>query len=148
MNLCAFTGRFTATPELKVTPNGKSVCSFTLAVERRFKGSDGKPIVDYPDFVAWEHNAEFICKWFDKGVKVAVTSELQTRTYTDKEGKNRKVTELVVNTVEFADGKKDANTGVDNSKVTNIAPAVADNEPAFPDIDGFMPIEEDELPFN
>lgn len=139
MNLCCFTGRLTHSPELKATPNGKSVCSFTLAVERRFKGADGKPVVDYVDFVAWENNAAFLAKWFDKGVRVAITGELQTRTFTDKEGKNRKVTEVLVSTVEFADGKREANTNTETS--------TSPDEPAFPDIDGFMPITEDELPF-
>ena len=144
MNLCAFTGRLTATPELKATPNGKNVCSFTLAVERRFKGSDGKPIVDFVDFCAWEHNAVFISKWFDKGVKIAVTGELQTRTFTDKEGKNRKVTEVLVSTVEFADGKREANTSVGNTA------AVENDNPAFADVDDFIPIADDDLdlPFN
>lgn len=144
MNNCSFTGRLTATPELKATPNGKNVCSFTLAVERRFKGADGKPVVDFIDFVAWEHNAQFICKWFDKGVKVAITGELQTRTFTDNEGKNRKVTEVLVNTVEFADGKREANTSVANPA------AVDNNNPALSDVDDFIPIDGDDLnlPFN
>lgn len=144
MNLCAFTGRLTSQPELKATPNGKTVCSFTLAVERRFKGSDGKPIVDFVDFCAWENNAVFLCKWFDKGVKIAVTGELQTRTFTDKEGKNRKVTEVLVSTVEFADGKREASTSVGNPV------AVENDNPAFADVGDFMPIDADdiELPFN
>ena len=142
MNICSFTGRLTATPELKATPNGKNVCSFTLAVERRFKGADGKPVVDYIDFVAWKKQAEFLCKWFDKGVKVAITGELQTRTFPDKEGKNRKVVEVLVSTVEFADGKREANTSAGNTAT------VENNNSAFPDVDEFMPIEDDELPFN
>lgn len=141
MNICSFTGRLTATPELKATPNGKNVCSFTLAVERRFKGADGKSVVDYIDFVAWEKQAEFLCKWFDKGVKVAVTGEIQTRTFTDKKGKNRKVTEVLVSTVEFADGKREANTSAGNTAT------VENNDSAFPDVDEFMPIEDDDLPF-
>lgn len=108
MNVCIFTGRLTAKPELKSTPNGKNVCNFSLAVERRFKDSDGKPIVDYIDFVAWEHNATFICKWFDKGVKIAVSGEMQTRSY-EKDGQTRKISEVLVSTVEFADGKREAN---------------------------------------
>lgn len=132
MNSCNFTGRLTSSPELKITPNGKKVCSFTLAVERRFKAADDKP--NYIDFVAWEHNAEFLCKWFDKGVRVAVTGELQTRLYEDKETQKKiKVSEILVNTVEFADGKRDSNTNLDNT--------------AF-DVDGFMPISDDDLPFN
>lgn len=135
MNNCSFIGRLTATPELKMTQGGNSVCNFTLAVERRFSNTDGEKQVDYIDFCAWKHNAEFICKWFDKGVRVAVTGELQTRTYTDNDGKNRKVTEVLVSTVEFADGKRDANT---NNAVG-----------ATTDTDDFIPIDDDdaELPF-
>ena len=143
MNQCSFTGRITTTPELKSTPNGKNVCNFTLAVERRFKGSDGKPVVDFIDFVAWEHNSVFICKWFDKGVKIAVTGELQTRTYADSDGKNRKVMEVLVNTVEFADGKREANTNVNNTAAENT---LVDNSSI--ELDGFMPIEDSDLPFN
>ena len=144
MNFYGCTGRLTATPTLKATTNGKNVCSFTLAVERRFKGSDGKPIVDFIDFCAWEKQAEFLCKWFDKGVKVAITGELQTRTFTDKDGKNRKVTEVLVSTVEFADGKREANTSAGDSA------AVENNNSAFSDVDEFMPIDIDDesLPFN
>lgn len=133
MNNCSFVGRLTASPELKATPKGKTVCSFTIAIERRFKGADGKPVTDYIDCVAWENNANFLCKWFDKGVRVAVTGELQTRLYKDNDGKNRKVVEVLVNTVEFADGKREANANFDDSAL---------------DADGFMPIDDDDLPFN
>lgn len=105
MNQCNFIGRLTATPEIKTTQNGKSVCNFTLAVERRFKGADGKPIVDFLDFVAWEHNAEFLGRYFDKGVRVGVSAEVYTRTYQDAENKNRKTVEFLANIIEFADGK-------------------------------------------
>lgn len=134
MNNCDFIGRLTASPELKATPNGKKVCNFTLAVERKFKGADGKPVVDFIDCVAWQNQAEFLCKWFDKGVRVGVTGELQTRMREDKDGKKFKVYEVLVNTVEFADGKRDANANYDAS--------------AF-DADDFMPIADgDDLPFN
>ena len=149
MNICCFVGRLTATPELKNTANGTSVCSFSLAVERRFKDADGKPIVDYIDFVAWKHTADFLCKWFDKGTRVAVTGELQTRMYEDKDGKKIKVSEIIANTIEFADGKRDANQ--------TATPTTQNNQKQEPDIfdnpllggDGFMPIDSsDELPFN
>lgn len=139
MNLCAFTGRLTHSPELKSTASGKNVCNFTLAVERRFKDADGKPVVDFIEFVAWENNATFLCKWFDKGVRVAVTGELQTRMY-EKDGKKIKVSEVLVNTVEFADGKAVANASV----VTNNAPkAQAQSD------DDFLPVGDDEgLPWS
>lgn len=145
MNFICLTGRLTATPELKTTPNGKSVCSFTLAVERTFKGADGKPIVDFIDFVAWEHNAEFLCRYFDKGVKVAVTGELQTRLYEDKNsGKKIKVSEVLVKTVEFADGKRESNANTNANVNTN-----ANTNTFAGDInDDFIPVDDDEsLPF-
>ena len=155
MNLCAFVGRLTATPGLKNTAGGKSVCSFSLAVERRFKDTDGNPIVDFIDMVAWNHNADFLCKWFDKGVRVAVTGELQTRMYEDKDGKKIKVSEIVANTIEFADGKRDAN----QTTTPSAAPTPNQNQsqkqeddifnnPIFNN-DGFVPIGDDEpLPFD
>ena len=148
MNNIQLIGRLTAKPELRHTNSGKAVCNFSIAVERRFKDADGKPIVDYVDFVAWKHTADFLCKWFDKGTRVAVTGELQTRMYEDKDGKKIKVSEIVANTIEFADGKRDANqsatTAQNNQKQE---PDIFDN-PLFGG-GGFMPIDSsDELPFN
>lgn len=141
MNQCAFTGRLTAQPELKTTPTGKSVCNITLAVERRFSNADGTKPVDFIDFVAWNNHAEFLCKWFDKGVRVAVTGELQTRMYEDKDGKKTKISEILVNTVEFADGKREANEVTATTNTTK-------QESASFDDDGFMPMpKDDELPF-
>lgn len=143
MNICCFVGRLTATPELKQTASGTSVCSFSLAVERRFKDADGNPIVDFIDAVAWKHTADFLCKWFDRGVRVAVTGELQTRTYEDKDGKKVKVSEIVANTIEFADGKRDANqSATPTEQNTNQK-----GDSPFAN-DGFMPIDSgDDLPF-
>ena len=151
MNICCFVGRLTSKPELKNTANGTSVCSFSLAVERRFKDSDGNPIVDFIDAVAWKHTADFLCKWFDKGVRVAITGELQTRMYEDKDGKKIKVSEIIANTIEFADGKRDA-----NQSATPTTPTAQNNQKQEPDIfdnpilggGGFMPIAgDDENPF-
>lgn len=146
MNVCCFTGRLTATPELKTTANGTNVCNFSLAVERRFKDSEGKPIVDYVDFVAWKHSADFLCKWCDKGMRIAVTGELQTRTYEDKDGKKIKVCEIVANTIEFADGKRDANTTPSAAPDTNSKSDDIFNNPVFAN-DGFLPISGDDNPF-
>lgn len=142
MNNCSFTGRLTAKPELKSTPSGKSVCNFTLAVERKFKDANGEKAVDYIEFVAWNSQADFLCKWFDKGVRVAVTGELQTRMY-EKDDKKAKIYEILVGTVEFADGKREANTNYDSSAKENNN----ENNTSFED-DGFMPMpNDDSLPF-
>ncbi len=149
MNICCYTGRLTSKPELKTTQNGKSVCNFSLAVERRFSNQNGEKIVDYIDFVAWNHNAEFLCKWFDKGVRVAISGETQTRMYEDKDGKKIKVSEVFVNTVEFADGKREANEVATNTTSTNNQESDdIFNNPVFAN-DGFMPVDSsDDLTFN
>jgi single-strand DNA-binding protein len=140
MNQCAHIGRLTATPELKQTPSGKSVCNFTLAVERRFGNADGTKTVDYIEFVAWNSQAIFLCKWFDKGVRVAVTGELQTRMY-EKDGKKIKVYEIMANTVEFADGKREANEVTTDTTSQESTPDVDDGF-------GFIPMSADDgLPF-
>ena len=138
MNQVCLVGRIASPLELRHTgTSGKPVCNFTIAVERKFKDTDGNSIVDFIDGVAWSKQAEFLCKWFDKGVRVGLTGELQTRRY-EKDGKNIKVTEILVNTVEFADGKRDANAN------TNTRTSVEDADDDFvPLIDG-----DDDLPFN
>ena len=143
MNSVNLIGRLTHSPELKQTPNGKSVCNFSVAAERKFKDADGNAIVDYIECVAWNSQADFLCKWFDKGVRVGITGELQTRTFTDKDGNNRKVTEVLVNTVEFADGKRDANSG------TSTATSSGSGSSTFlsNSDDAFVPVEEADLPF-
>ena len=152
MNNCSFVGRLTATPELKTTPSGASVCNFTLAVERKFSNSEGVKPVDFIDMVAWKSQAEFLCKWFDKGIRVAVTGELQTRMYEDKDGKKVKINEIVVSTVEFADGKRDANENVSagssaTSNTTNQASDDVFKSDVFEN-DGFVPLgNDDSLPF-
>lgn len=108
MNNVNLIGRLTASPELRHIDSGKSVCSFSVAVEDTFKDADGNTVVDYIDCVAWNNQAEFLCKWFDKGVRVGITGKLKTRKY-EKDGQTRKITEVLVSTVEFADGKREAN---------------------------------------
>lgn len=100
MNVACIVGRLTADPELKVTQNGKNVTSFCVAVNRRGDGAD------FIDCVAWEKRAEHICKYFSKGKEIAVSGEIQTRTYDDSSGKTRKVTEINVKDVSFV-GKKE-----------------------------------------
>ena len=142
MNVICLVARITNSLELKQTPNGKSVCNFSVAAERKFKGADDKPIVDFIDCVAWGSQADFLCKWFDKGVRVALTGELQTRTYTDKDSNNRKVYEVLVNTVEFADGKRESNTSVAVTQPVNNT-----NDFAANTSDDWVPVEDESLPF-
>ncbi|MBR5593878.1 MAG: single-stranded DNA-binding protein [Bacteroidaceae bacterium] len=113
-------GRLTDTPELKTTNSGKSVCSFTLAVERDFS-TDGDKITDFINIVAWNKTAEFVSRYFTKGKQMIVKGSLQTRKYQTQNGENRTAIEVVADKVYFAG---------DNAK----APAVQQNVSQFEEI--------------
>ena len=95
MNICSFTGRLTADPELKTTNNGKSVCSFSLAVKRPHV----KDTTDFINFTVWNQSAEYLCKYGSKGETVEVTGTLQSRNYEDKNGNKRTAFEVVVDSL-------------------------------------------------
>lgn len=120
LNAVALLGRLTADPELKTTTNGNMVTAFTLAVNRSFVGQNGERQADFIDIVAWRATAEFVTKYFKKGQMMALQGSLQTRTYEDKQGNKRKVTEVVADNVHFCTPKS---TGSD--AVTVPQPAAA-----------------------
>lgn len=109
MNKVILMGRLTRDPETRFTQgNNTAVCSFSLAVNRRFK-QEGQPDADFINVVAWAKTAEFVSKYFTKGQQVGVIGRIQTRNYDDKEGKKIFVTEVVAEEVYFADSKKEQN---------------------------------------
>lgn len=108
MNKIVLMGRLVAAPELKTTPNGISVCSVTVACDRSFRSQSGERQSDFIDVVAWRNTAEFLSKYFVKGQLVLITGELQTRTYTDKNGNNRKAVEVVADAVHFTGDRRDS----------------------------------------
>jgi single-strand DNA-binding protein len=103
-NLVVLTGRLTAAPEIKTTPSGKSVCSFTIAVDRGY--GDNKE-TDFITCVAWEKTAEFISKYFNKGSEIGIEGSIQTRKWTDKNGNSRTAFEVRVSNTQFIGGKKE-----------------------------------------
>lgn len=105
MNKIVLTGRLVHTPELKTTSSGVSVCSFTIAVDRRYK-QNGEKVADFLDCVAWRNTGEFVAKYFDKGQMIAVAGALETRTYQDRNGNNRKAYEIKVDEADFCGGKQ------------------------------------------
>ena len=95
-------GNMTADPELKQTAGGISVCSFSIAVNRRFtKGEQGQQTVDFINVVTWRQSAEFVSRYFKKGNPILVCGQLQTRNWTDNTGAKRYVTEVVADEVSF-----------------------------------------------
>ena len=95
-------GNMTADPELKQTAAGISVCSFSIAVNRRFaKAEQGQQNVDFINIVTWRQSAEFVSRYFKKGNPILICGQLQTRTWTDNQGQKRYATEVVADEVSF-----------------------------------------------
>ena len=105
LNVIAIMGRLSSDPELRQTTTGKNVASFTNACSRGRKDANGKDLVDWIPVVAWEHTAEFVCKYFEKGSLIAIDGRLQSRTYKDRDGNNRTAIEIVANNANFAGSK-------------------------------------------
>lgn len=107
MNKIILMGRLTANPEMKQTPTGTAVAVFTIAVNRRF-AKDGQQQADFIRCTAWRQQAEFICKYFEKGSMICVVGNIQTRSWDGQDGKKQFATDIVVEEVYFAGGKKDS----------------------------------------
>lgn len=101
MNNICIMGRITNDLETKMTPNGISVCAFTVAVKRPHV----KDVTDFIPCVAWRNNAEFVTKYFGKGNMIAVVGMLTTRKYDDKNGNKRTAFEVVVDSLDFCGDK-------------------------------------------
>lgn len=116
MNNVILMGRLTVDPEIKQTNSGKSVTSFTVAVDRQGKEKQ----TDWINCVAWEKTAEFICKYFQKGKPIIVEGYLQTRTYEDKNGSKQKVTEVIVRSIDFVLSDKTESRPADPYKAADV----------------------------
>ncbi len=108
-NLVVLTGRLTADPELKTTPSGVSVTTFSIAVNRRYKAGEEQQ-ADFINIVAWRQSAEFITRFFKKGSLIGIEGSIQTRRYQDSNGNNRTAFEVVVNNAQFVESKQNNDT--------------------------------------
>ena len=106
LNTAAIVGRLGKDPELRTTQSGKSVTSFSLAVQRGKKNQNGEYESDWIDVQAWGTTAEFICKYFQQGQLMAVSGRIQVRNYEDKQGNKRKAVEIVAQDVSFCESRK------------------------------------------
>ncbi len=139
-NLVVLTGRLTADPELKYTQSNVPVCSFTIAVDRRFKQGEEKQ-TDFINITAWRQTAEIVSKHFSKGSMIGIEGSIQTRKYQDKEtGKNRTAFEVIANNVQFVDSKRSEGNN-------ETLPSQNQNYP-HSENNGFTEVDtDDELPF-
>ena len=121
--------RLTKAPELKQKQNGKSVCSFRIAVDR----SRDREKTDFSPIVAWGKTAEFVNQWFGKGDLITIVGRIEVRNYEDKDGNKRTATEIIAEEVLFGGSKNTTN---------------ASEKPAESKNGGFEQIEDDGfLPF-
>ncbi len=106
LNKAILMGRLTRDPELRFTQNKAAVASFTLAVNRDKKGSNGEQVGDFIDCVAWGRMGEFVKQWFTKGMLAIVIGRIQSRNWEDKNGNKRTTIEINAEDVSFGETKK------------------------------------------
>lgn len=137
MNKVIIIGRFTRDPEIKYTTgeNATATARFSLAVNRRFKNKEGNYDADFINCVAFGKTAEFIEKYFTKGMAIGITGRIQTGSYTNKEGQKVYTTDVVVEETEFVESK---NKGTSDNVPNNNANSNSDFEEV---------VSEDEMPF-
>lgn len=145
MNKVILIGRLTRDPEIRTTANS-TMASFSVAVDRRYK-QEGQPDADFPRVIAWGKTAEFIEKYFHKGMKIGIEGRIQTGSYQNQNGQTIYTTDVIADAVEFVESKNASqSSGNTNSGGGNTQSAPA---PATTD-DGWMNIPEgteEELPF-
>ena len=132
-------GRLARDPELRRTQNGTAVASFTLAVDRDYKGASGERETDWIDCVAWRQSGEFVSRYFTKGRMAVVEGRLQIRDWTDNNGNKRRNTEVMVENIYFADSKNAKPGEAATERTPNPAPPPKQE---YTDMD-----DQEELPF-
>jgi len=141
MNKAMLVGNLTRDPELRVTSSGISVCSFTVAVQRRYANQAGERQADFIPVVTWRALADNCGKYLVKGKKVGVVGTINTRNYEAADGTKRYVTEIVADEVEFLSPSSQGAGGtgkIDAPPSDSDAPAESEN---------FTAIDDDDLPF-
>lgn len=147
LNKVFIMGRLTSDPELRRTQSGTAVASFSLAVDRNFKGQDGEKGTDFINCTAWRNTAEFVSRYFGKGRMAVVEGRLEVQNYKDKNGENRTSTRVNVDNIYFGDSKRGDSGNESNNGSNAYAPAPAD-QPAAASQSQFTELaEDDDLPF-
>ena len=139
MNLVTLVGRLARDMELRSTNTGKAVGNFSVAVDRRFK-KDGQPTADFFNVVAWGKQAELIDQYLSKGDRIALSGRLQTREYQAKDGSNRYITEVVLESFDFINNKKEEQGQQVYKKVKNDTMLDLDD-------DFTLMVDDDDIPF-
>ena len=142
MNKIVLIGNLTHDPETRSTPNGVTVCSFTIAVNRRFASQGGEKQTDFFRINAWRQLGDLCARYLTKGRKVAVIGELQARTYEAKDGTTRLSLDVSADEVEFLSPK-----GQEDGSANYSAPRPQQRHGRSQDMAGFNDISSDDIPF-
>lgn len=141
MNKVFIVGNLTRDPELRSTRDGISVCSFTVAVNRRVRNAEaGQPEADFFRITAWRQLGENCAKYLAKGRKVSVTGSVSASAYTAQDGSARASLEVTADDVEFLTPRGEVGD-------MPAAPRAQAPAPAAPQSNGFVQVDDDELPF-
>jgi single-strand DNA-binding protein len=154
VNQVILLGNLTRDPDLRQTPSGQSVCSFSLALNRSYKDQNGdwQEATDYVDCVCWAQLAERVSQYLSKGRRVLVQGRLQSRNW-EQDGQKRSKVEVLANDVTFLDGRQDndggsvsTDTEKNSTKATVSKPTKKDEDVVIEDITD-EPINLDDIPF-
>jgi single-strand DNA-binding protein len=147
INQVILMGNLTRDPELRTIPSGQSVCSFTLALNRSYKGQNGEwtEATDFIDVVAWAQLGERVAQYMKKGRRALVQGRLSQRSW-EQDGQKRSKVEVVASDVTFLDGGSGAATGPGDAGQSSSNGSSAKNDVVIEDIDD-KPIDLSEIPF-
>lgn len=143
MNKVILVGRFTRDPEIRYTDGGTSIARFNLAVDRRFKQEGGQE-ADFPSCIAFGKTAEFIEKYFHKGMKIGIVGRIQTGSYTNNGGQKIYTTDVVVEECYFVESKS-AQIGQASHQTLPEEPSLSELNGGFISVSGVI---DEDLPFN
>ena len=143
MNKVFLIGNLTRDPELRTTASSKSVCSFSIAVNRAFSNQQGEKVTDFFNIIVWGKLGENCAKYLSKGRKVAVMGEIQNRSY-EKDGVKRTVTEIIASDVEFLTARDSQG---DSSYSQREYSAPARKTAPMTEEDSFTELSDEDLPF-
>ncbi len=136
MNRVVLVGRLTKDIDLRYTPNGVAVANFTLAVNRPFKSQDGEQQADFVQVQVWRKPAENAANYLKKGSLCGVDGRIQTRNFEGQDGKRVYVTEVVADSVQFLEPKRDGQVNQSNNQSSNQGDPFSGE-----------PVSDDQLPF-
>ena len=151
INRVVLVGNLTRDPELRYTPNGVAVTSFTLAVNRTYKNAQGEREADFIPIVAWRQLAELCANYLKKGRQAAVDGRIQTRSYENNEGRRVYVTEVIADNVQFLNSGSSSSASGPSGFGPTMEPRSNQGNPSYQDpfADDSHPIDisDDDLPF-